>query len=599
MAAAEGENPPVLVIGIDFGTTYSGIAWLRSGRKNQVKFVTDWKKRNLYQGDKQKVPSAIFYHYMNDENAAWGFTTPREDGNVLRWFKLLLVDEKDLPEHVRHSSQLKTARALMIKANKTPVQILGDYLQKVWKHSRETIVKAEGKRMMKISQVNVVVTLPAIWPHYVRSRMTEALGHAGLLDVTHDRETMLNFISEPEAAALTCLEENSDRPDVGVGDHFMVCDAGGGTVDIITYKVEKLHPLTVSESVKGDGGLCGAIFLDERFLELLKESIPHDIQRKLQKHGLHKIMDNDWEVGIKSEVCKASNSWPVQLPYNGVVNNNIYPPQFSINGSRSLSENKSIKSAFVILVGGFGRSPYLYECLQEAVGSKIDVLQEGGPGPWTAVLRGAVLHGQARSRLTDAITVVVDSRISRHSYGTLVNIIPFDPNEHNQKDRMWCEAQQEFLAVEQTEWFVKIGDSISAYDPQFHSYWQDLTSPGQSIQIDIVTSDTPTAPNRKDSSVKPLCVITSSELPEWNSLPVYTNKDGQVFHRVSYELGMISDGTSLDFSVYYKNKKIATGSVPFDSTNENDSDDVEAAPAETVGDDSDSDFVDDEGQESD
>ncbi|KAI8414701.1 hypothetical protein FOFC_04318, partial [Fusarium oxysporum] len=178
---AAQQATPVLVLGIDFGTTYSGIAWCRAGENNEIKFTTNWKKRSFAQGDKQKVPSAIFYHHLNDEDPEWGATTPQDD-TVLRWFKLLLVDEKDLPDHIRHSVQLKTARALMLKANKTSVQILGDYLRQLWRHCRQNIVRAEGRRMMNVSAVHLVVTLPAIWPHYVRSRMTEALGHAGLLE---------------------------------------------------------------------------------------------------------------------------------------------------------------------------------------------------------------------------------------------------------------------------------------------------------------------------------------------------------------------------------------------------------------------------------
>ncbi|KAF9766862.1 hypothetical protein IL306_000668 [Fusarium sp. DS 682] len=608
---AAQEAAPVLVLGIDFGTTYSGIAWLRPGRNNQTKFITNWKKRSFAQGDKQKVPSAIFYHHLNDEDPAWGFTTPHDE-NVLRWFKLLLVDEKDLPEHIQHSVQLKTARALMLKANKTPVQILGDYLRKLWGHCRQNIVKAEGQRMMKISVVNLVVTLPAIWPHYVRSRMTEALGHSGLLNVTRDGETTLSFISEPEAAALTCLKENADRFNVKVGDHFVICDAGGGTVDLITYKVENLDPLVVSESVKGDGGLCGAIFLDERFLKLLKEMIPYEVQRRLEKHSLDKVMEIDWEGGIKSEFCKSSQNLTVQLSYNGAVDGKFFPSELSLDTSEVrenvfdpvieqvqglvLKQIQHVKHKyrkypkagsffisvhdippnifqFVILVGGFGRSSYLYERLEKAVPGRIEVLQENGTGPWTAVLRGAVLHGLARTNMTGSITVAIASRISRHSYGTVVNILPFDAKEHDSKDRVWDEGHREFLAVEQTEWFVEIGDSVSSYDPICKAYWQDLTSPVQDIQLDIVTSDAPTPPRRKDDSVKPLCIIKSYELPKWDTLPVWTNEDGQVFHRVNYELRMISDGTSLEFRVCHKNKSLASGNVVFDSTGQNDTDD--------------------------
>ncbi|KAJ4249431.1 hypothetical protein NW762_012286 [Fusarium torreyae] len=607
MSSTTGNAPPTLVIGIDFGTTYSGVAWSRSGRKGQIKLVTDWKTLKNYQSDKEKVPSAIFYRHMSDENPPWGYATPLED-TVLRWFKLLLVDDQFLSEKVRGSPQLSKARALMQRANKTPVQVF-----------------AVGNRMLKISRVHVVVTLPAIWPHYVRGRMTEALKHAGLLGISRDGETTLSFISEPEAAALTCLEENSDRPDVGVGDHFIVCDAGGGTVDIITYKVEKLNPLIVSESIEGDGDLCGAMFLDEKFLALLKESIHYEAQKKLQPPGLQKIMDDDWEAGIKSSVCRASSGWDIQLSYNGSVNSRFCPSKIRIEGevvrkkvynpvieqiqdlvTKQVNQVKKKHRRFMILVGGFGKSRYLYECLRDTVPKKMEVLQENGAGPWTAVVRGAVLHGMARSGLTESISVAVDSRVSRHSYGTLVNILPFDPKEHDTKDRVYCEGHQEFLAVEQTQWFVEIGESVSTYDPIISNFWQDLTKPDEHIQVEIVISDSTTPPTRKDDSVKLLCEIKASELPKFDELPVWTNKDGKVFRRITYELRIVSDGSSLEFAVYHKDKRLASESVMFDSTNRNaDSDDEDDPPetkprqllseldSEIVRVDSDSDYVDD------
>ncbi|KAF5977519.1 heat shock 70 kDa 12B [Fusarium coicis] len=592
MAAEQAS--PVLVLGIDFGTTYSGIAWCRVGENNEIKFTTNWKKPRFAQGDKQKVPSAIFYHHLNDENPEWGATTPQDD-TTLRWFKLLLVDEKDLPDHIRHSVQLKTARALMLKANKTPVQILGDYLRQLWRHCRQNIVRAEGRRMMTVSTVHLVVTLPAIWPYYTRSRMTEALGHAGLLNITKAGHTTLDFISEPEAAALTCIKENADRFNVRVGDHFVICDAGGGTVVLITYTIEKLDPLIISESVKGDGGLCGAMFLDEKFLNLLKETIPFEAQKSLDKQTFHRIMESDWEGGLKSSFCETSGDLPLQLSYDGLINTNFFPSKFIIDVSEirekvfdpvvkdvkqlvqkqvnAVKHKYKKKPKFVILVGGFGRSLYLHQCLQDAVGNRVDVLQQDGEKPWTAVLQGAVLHGLARTNHASSIKVTVASRVSRHSYGTLVNISPFDPKEHDAKDRVWDAGLQEFLAVEQTRWFVEIGSSVSAYDPVCESFWQDLTSPDDDLQIDIVISDAYTPPARKGDSVKPMCIVKASELPRWDTIPVWTNEDGEVFHRITYELRMISDGSSLDFQVFYKNKSIASGSVAFDSISQNDIDD--------------------------
>ena len=38
-----------------------------------------------------------------------------------------------------------------------------------------------------------------------------------------------------------------------VGDAFVLCDAGGGTVDLISYEITKLDPLELRELVPGTG----------------------------------------------------------------------------------------------------------------------------------------------------------------------------------------------------------------------------------------------------------------------------------------------------------------------------------------------------------
>ncbi|KAF5669821.1 Hsp70 chaperone protein [Fusarium heterosporum] len=557
-------KPPTLVIGIDFGTTYSGVAWLLSGKQESIQIVTDWHTVNNYRTDRPKAPSAIFYRHLNDQNPSWGYATP-EDDSVLRWFKLLLIDEKDLPEKVRKSPQVKAARALLHKCNKTPVQVFADYLSKIWDHSHPQIAAAEGDRFTDLYPLHFVVTLPAIWPVYVRKRMTEAMQLAGLLSLTSDGDTKISFISEPEAAALTSLNENAGRYQNEIGTHFVVCDAGGGTVDIITYKIESLEPFRVVESVKGDGklpsarltllipagGLCGAIFLDENFGKLLDQKIPHGTRKKLKRQGIQKIMRDEWEQAIRTQVYK-----PVVDQVLELVKGQI----------KQVKAEHKTPPKFVLLVGGFGRSQYLRERLQDTISNKISVLQKRGGDPWAAVLRGAVLHGLSRSGVSD--TIVVDSRISRFHYGTLVNKLPFNPVEDDPRDREYSAYDREFIAADQTEWFAQIGDPVSAYKPVTYKCHQDLTSPDQVIQVDIITSESSTPSKRYDESVKKLCMIKASKLPNWADLPKQTNEDGQGFRHIEYDLRMISDGSSLEFGVCYENQSLASESIMFDSTSQ-------------------------------
>lgn len=51
-----------------------------------------------------------------------------------------------------------------------------------------------------------------------------------------------------------------------VGDVFVLCDAGGGTVDLISYKVTQTSPtFKIEEAAVGTGAKCGASFIEEVF----------------------------------------------------------------------------------------------------------------------------------------------------------------------------------------------------------------------------------------------------------------------------------------------------------------------------------------------
>ena len=42
---------------------------------------------------------------------------------------------------------------------------------------------------------------------------------------------------------------------LAVGDGFVVCDAGGGTVDLISYEITSLKPIELKELVGSTGTL--------------------------------------------------------------------------------------------------------------------------------------------------------------------------------------------------------------------------------------------------------------------------------------------------------------------------------------------------------
>ena len=101
------------------------------------------------------------------------------------------------------------------------------------------------------------------------------------------RGEALQIVSEPEAAATYVLKA-MDAHEVMVGDTFVLCDAGGGTVDLISYTVTSLDPiLTVDEAAPGTGGVCGSTFLNRMF----------------QNHLINKCESNiGWDEHVLEEV---------------------------------------------------------------------------------------------------------------------------------------------------------------------------------------------------------------------------------------------------------------------------------------------------------
>ena len=61
---------------------------------------------------------------------------------------------------------------------------------------------------------------------------------------------------------------------VQVGDTFVLCDAGGGTVDLISYRITQVSPfLRVEEAAIGSGDKCGATYVDKEFLAWLEKKL--------------------------------------------------------------------------------------------------------------------------------------------------------------------------------------------------------------------------------------------------------------------------------------------------------------------------------------
>ena len=485
-----------LIVGVDFGTTYSGVAAAYSATPDDVDIIKTWPGGNGITSD--KVPTEISYDVKEvasdngdgvrpQRQIRWGFQFKPEEPR-LRCVKLFLDRNQKLPHFV---SPLETAAQLR-KCDRTVMDAVSDYLTKIYEHTMETLTRRYGESFMSTTDVDFVLTVPAVWSDAAKNATLQAAERAGM-GSRHE----LKLISEPEAAAVYTLKTIQPNG-LKDGDNFIVCDVGGGTVDLIAYKVTQVTPLRVEESAVGTGGLCGSAFLNYRFEDHVRERIGTE-----QYQTMREKKSKTWNMGLRyfEEFVKRNfnedEHSEVNVPFPGLPDDeeaglesgflvmsaeqvkNIFEPVIAqvvelVEGQVTAIKEKGGRVSGIILVGGFGQSNYLYTKLKQHFNSappppytERPKHENGGIGQqsvevlqpmhaWTAVVRGAVTRGIEGS--------LVEKRRSRWYYGTSYATV-FDEEKHPISDRYWSPLWERWMVSDRMQWHVhKVSPVLSVFD---------------------------------------------------------------------------------------------------------------------------------------
>ncbi|RPA90385.1 hypothetical protein L873DRAFT_1718078, partial [Choiromyces venosus 120613-1] len=386
----------------------------------------------------------------------WGFGIPSKEPK-LAWFKLLLDPSKYSLDNATNSPLTMTKQ--MIPIGKRPVNVVADYLSELHKHTIDHLVKTLGKEVVEVSPLDFILTVPAVWSDAAKNLTLQAAELAGF-----GEGSSLRLISEPEAAAVSCLRDIEPNH-FQVGDTFVVADCGGGTVDVISYTITKKSPLEVVECVEGTGGMCGSTVLNERFEDLVRRRMGNRFDRMRPEGRIH--MMNEFNDTLKRDFTDSENEDIFTCPTPGVVNDanagiedgffviereemrKIFDPvvQKVIQlVQQQVKETRQVKA--LVLVGGFGESEYL-RCRLEAEirtkdGKKIIILQP--PNAWTAVVRGAVIRGLEGE--------MVQTRMVTKHYG-ISHCTPFIEGFHLKRDAFIDPFTGEEMCRSRMRWFIR------------------------------------------------------------------------------------------------------------------------------------------------
>jgi molecular chaperone DnaK (HSP70) len=259
-------NDRKIIVGIDFGTTYSGVAWAETQRPDRRVAVTVWPiSKTTREGESSdKVPTKLRYSDANSD-PEWGFSIPMNapSDEIVEWFKL------DLDPSLQSMGTAVTSAAT--RGGRNVDKLVTDYLSALGDHLMYTLREKLGEGVVKNTALEFVVTVPAIWSDLAKDKTKQACQRAvGNLSKANPP---IHLISEPEAAAIYALH-GLDPHGLKANDSFVICDAGGGTVDLISYTITNLKPiLEVQEATPGTGALCGSTFLNMRFAKFLKAKL--------------------------------------------------------------------------------------------------------------------------------------------------------------------------------------------------------------------------------------------------------------------------------------------------------------------------------------
>jgi hypothetical protein len=142
------------------------------------------------------------------------------------------------------------------------VDLCADYLRELRRHAQIHLQQRFGEEVYNSMNKELVITVPAVWSERAKHWTLEAVKRAGI------DATKLTLVTEPEAAAIYTLNqmmEGANKTELHVGDSVVLCDAGGGTVDLITYVVQSIEPFRLEEATVGAGDKCGATLLTKPF----------------------------------------------------------------------------------------------------------------------------------------------------------------------------------------------------------------------------------------------------------------------------------------------------------------------------------------------
>ncbi|KAG9079181.1 hypothetical protein FRC06_007898 [Ceratobasidium sp. 370] len=237
---APWSGPSQFVVAIDIGTAYSSVTFshLQQNSKPFNDRVTHWPSHVGMGGSSDaKTASMLYYDWGNRVKAsgaavatpAMRFAANKYGWNLVRYFKLQMHPPEMIQDH-KFDNMEDLPRGLSVE------KVYADMIQYLLGHTKDFFNQRQGagKWEQLAPTMSLVIAHPNGWGLKEQDRLRNAVILSGIMTES-DTHRRIFFVPEAEAALHYVLWEKSQE--LQPGDEFIVCDAGGSTVDTTAYRV--------------------------------------------------------------------------------------------------------------------------------------------------------------------------------------------------------------------------------------------------------------------------------------------------------------------------------------------------------------------------
>lgn len=403
-------------VGIDLGTTLSGLAYLKQDGNPEI----------VPNADGERLTPSVVYFDAHEEVKLVG-SAARDGGDPNRTI-YQVKRHMDDPDHFVEIDGRKW----------TPAEISALILSKLKRECSRIVGEIE----------NVVITVPANFNELARKSTIAASEMAGM--------KVRRLVNEPTAAAVFYAHSQ------GVRGKVMVFDLGGGTLDVTVLEVDgDSFRILTSEGARHLGGSN----FDEKLLELYADQYRKQTNAELftderqRRRVLHAAEDAK---KMLSKLQRVNDT--IGNDVNGIARIDLTREQFEKLVSKLLTRSimlveqalASIKLTpkdidHVVLVGGSTRIPKVKTALEKFFGKA----PKSCGNVDEAVALGAALFAKKSARVRE---------VCNASYGTLAYIVNKKTGEEGIRNSIViskdtpipCSKTQVYITSEPNERFIEV-----------------------------------------------------------------------------------------------------------------------------------------------